>query len=605
MTAIVQTYALSGHIVEDTGNLVRVGPESAAQFLRVRDATVTYQVTTGGPTYTDTIPGLQAAVVYGSNPAVTTVDARLARYVTFITPAYGGVPPLQVATEGAYNFLSQQGYVIPLDICYLHHWNYYQNTGGVVLPPPGGSFAGGAVYGDLNSRSFSGGGSIPSNGAYYGHNSTYGCFFKAHALPTTKPWQLIYQSFVGGFLDVSLWADGTLHVYIQGTPSGGAASSASAGVPGTAIPLDTWLWLSTYFTGDQRDNSHYLAYAALWDAHGQIVGSVSFVVPNTGNPAFANDQQTGGFLVATPPAASTTTLPPPTDGTFRVARAAVFGTTGGNPIGFVGPPRAPFGATIAIAQSETPGTYQTLAAGNGQALTAASGSQFTVYPDGPLVGTGISYTVIGSALGLFVKATAYPATTTALLDLDCGAGGYLRIILTPAGAVYIEMTFGGGAVSINLTAGAVLPLHQYVWITLGAQGDTANNPAGLLYAAVIGQAGTVIGSVGPSTAYNIGGAGTFTGVLNMGVSRSNPAYLSVPADGSILLSKVIHGADAGSVDHPAALPRPTADRTGDTEDYLCRDGIGAAPILHDSSPNHHDAVAGAQGLIIKAEGPYA
>ena len=156
-TNVVQTFALSGHIVEDTGNLVRVGPEAAAQFVRVRDATVTYQVTTGGPTYTDTVPGLQAAVVYGSSPAVTTVDARLARYVTFITPAYGGVAPLQVAPEGAYNFYAQQGYVIPLDICYLHYWNYYQNTGGVVLPPPGGSWSGGGVVGTLTTGSWSGG----------------------------------------------------------------------------------------------------------------------------------------------------------------------------------------------------------------------------------------------------------------------------------------------------------------------------------------------------------------------------------------------------------------------------------------------------------------
>jgi len=154
---VVQTFALSGHIIEDTGNLVRVGPESAAQFLRVRDATVTYQLTTGGPTYTDTVPGLQAAVVYGSNPVKTTVDARVARYVTFITPAYGGVAPLQVVTEGYWNFIAQQGYVIPLDICFLQHWHYYQNTGGVVLPPPGGSWSGGAVAGTLNTGSWSGG----------------------------------------------------------------------------------------------------------------------------------------------------------------------------------------------------------------------------------------------------------------------------------------------------------------------------------------------------------------------------------------------------------------------------------------------------------------
>lgn len=245
---VVQTFALSGHIIEDTGNLVRVGPESAAQFLRVRDATVTYQVTTGGPTYTDTVPGLQAAVVYGSSPAMTTVDARLARYVTFITPAYGGVAPLQVAPEGAYNFLCQQGYIIPLDICYLHHWNYYQNTGGVVLPPSGGSFSGGGRVGAFDSHSFSGGGSVsgvsytvpsPNDGVGQHASTAFGFFVKVAAAPASDMILVDFDFGSSGYLRVKLTSTLRIEVDLSTLIGSGSISDIYNG----PIALHAYHWV--------------------------------------------------------------------------------------------------------------------------------------------------------------------------------------------------------------------------------------------------------------------------------------------------------------------------------------------------------------------------
>ncbi len=246
----VQTFALSGHIIEDTGNLLRVGPESAAQFLRVRDATVTYQVTTGGPTYTDTVPGLQAAVVYGSSPAVTTVDARLARYVTFIVPAYGGVAPLQVATESYFNYLCAQGYVVPLDICYLHHWNYYQNTGGVALAPPGGSVRGGGSYGAFDTQSINGGGSVSgfpftfagpfSNGA-----SQQGFVLRAPTAPASDTALLDFDFGGAGYYRFILDTSGRIRIQCALSTTGYPTVNVDLDITqGTPIPHAQWLWVA-------------------------------------------------------------------------------------------------------------------------------------------------------------------------------------------------------------------------------------------------------------------------------------------------------------------------------------------------------------------------
>lgn len=278
-TNVIQTFALSGHIIEDTGNLVRVGPESAAQFLRVRDATVTYQVTTGGPTYTDTVPGLQAAVVYGSTPPVTTVNAGLARYVTFITPAYGGVAPLQVATEGYYTFIAQQGYVIPLDICYLHHWNYYQNTGGVVLPPPGGSFGGSGYVGARDTHSFLGGGTVSGLSYYFGGNNAdstpaWGLFFKAPALPSSDVVLMDFNFGPAGYARAILSATGLVRVQ-----AAVAAFSMSADLDITAntpIPLNQWLWLSAH-TGHNYNHPGYVRGALT--GNGRLLADQSASVP--------------------------------------------------------------------------------------------------------------------------------------------------------------------------------------------------------------------------------------------------------------------------------------------------------------------------------------
>ncbi len=280
-TTIIQTFALSGHIIEDTGNLVRVGPESAAQFLRVRDATVTYQVTTGGPIYTDTVPGLQAAVVYGSSPAVTTVDARVARYVTFIVPAYGGTAPLQVATEGAYNYIAQQGYVIPLDICFLQHWHYYQNTGGVVLPPPGGSWLGGASLGAFDTRSWQGGGSVSGIAISYGtnnvdrHGLAAGVFFKFPSAPTGDMTLLDFNTGANGFLRVKLGT--TLAVTMELSITSLGAGSVAAVQPNILLP-NTWYWLAVGM--DKTSNAPGNPACQVTGPGGTIMGNGEIAVSN-------------------------------------------------------------------------------------------------------------------------------------------------------------------------------------------------------------------------------------------------------------------------------------------------------------------------------------
>lgn len=251
MTTIVQTFALSGHIIEDTGNLVRVGPESAAQFLRVRDATVTYQVTTGGPTYTDTVPGLQAAVVYGSSPALTTVDARVARYVTFIVPAYGGTASLRIAPEGYYNYLSQQGYVIPLDICYLHHWTYYQNTGGVVLPPPGGGAQGSGTFGAFLSQSAQGSGVMATANVNFRYGSIYaqsasifGMFFRFPAAPVGDTTLVDWNLSTAGYFRIKLGAN--LAVTMEYNANGTVVTSVV--VLANTLQPNVWYWLESHGT---------------------------------------------------------------------------------------------------------------------------------------------------------------------------------------------------------------------------------------------------------------------------------------------------------------------------------------------------------------------
>ncbi len=287
-TNIVQSFALSGHIIEDTGNLVRVGPESAAQFLRVRDATVTYQLTTGGPIYTDTVPELQPAIVYGSNPAKMTVDARVARYVTFIVPAYGGTAPLQVAPEGAYNFYAQQGYVIPLDICFLQHWHYYQNTGGVALPPPGGAAQGSGLLGAFLAQSTQGAGSVSNfpfryGSAYANGASHAGMFFRFPAAPVGDTTLWDWNLGTNGYFRVKLGADLSITVEYSlrdtsVTPNTTTVITSNVVLANTLHP-NTWYWLNTHGT---IENGPVYRYVAVAGPAGQAMGQSKTAEPTFG-----------------------------------------------------------------------------------------------------------------------------------------------------------------------------------------------------------------------------------------------------------------------------------------------------------------------------------
>jgi len=601
----VQTYALSGHIIEDTGNLVRVGPESAAQFLRVRDATVTYQVTTGGPTYTDTVPGLQAAVAYGSSPAVTTVDARLARYVTFIVPAYGGVAPLQVAPEAAYNFYAQQGYVIPLDICYLHHWNYYQNTGGVVLPPPGGSMSGGGTMGAFSSHAIQGGGVVTTpvafvlcgvednaHGGYHTEPSSQaGVWFKVDALPASATTLLDLTQDNSNYIRVTLNSDGSVH--LSTSLHGGAVSDAPVTAVGTPVAPRRWHFVGLCSQRNAAADNAEWQEAAVWTEGGVYLGTGTH---DTGVPY---DYRTLNALLGvgvTGAGGSAANFPNLAGWELSHPFITYHGNPWPNPT-IPGPTFGDFGIGdgLYFNMSETAGAQPTLAdTTNTPAHALTAGPQgMAVTADGPFGRVGVPYTSGTTSVNLFLKIGAAPGAETVLVDLDGAGAGWVRLSLTPAGTLHVAYQYDGAA-AVDLYAktldnSAILALQTNVWyfLSVGAYHVTLYQGAQKVSDT------TVVG----------GGSLNATVVVGWGApvrAAAAGAVLSAFPNDTVHKMSKLYIADTGGTIAPL-----TTDVAAGSVAYMCRDGLGVETILIDASGQNKPLAAAAQGLTINAEGPFA
>lgn len=286
---LFQTFAVSGQIVERPYNLLRVGPEAAAQFLLADPATVSYGLVTGGPAYTDTVQALVPAQVYGK-PGQTTVDLRVARYVTFLVPMQGkdaaGNPvaaptsTLYIADEGYFNFIAQQGYVIPLHYIWLHGWQIYQNTAGVATPPPGGAARGSGWMGAFLAQSVNGGGALANvnfkyGSAYAAAGSTYGLYFQFPSAPARDTCLFSVNLGTYGYYRVKLSADLSLtmeySLYDNAvTPATTLTESHVIVAAGTLQP-NTWYWHVGW--GNISNGPTYQNAVVLGPA-GAVVGSV-------------------------------------------------------------------------------------------------------------------------------------------------------------------------------------------------------------------------------------------------------------------------------------------------------------------------------------------
>jgi hypothetical protein len=247
----IQSMALSGQLQEPPFNLCRHGPENAAQYMLLSPATVRYSTVTSGAIYADTIPALTPARVYGKGPSINTVDTAAARYVLFIEPQYNGPAILWIAPEGYYNYICQQGFVIPLYYASLHLWQTYQGTGGVALPPPGGGAQGSGAFGAFLSQSAQGSGVMSTANINFRYGSVYaqsasqfGMFFRFPAAPVGDTTLVDWNLSTAGYFRIKLGAN--LAVTMEYNANGTVVSSVV--VLANTLQPNTWYWLESHGT---------------------------------------------------------------------------------------------------------------------------------------------------------------------------------------------------------------------------------------------------------------------------------------------------------------------------------------------------------------------
>jgi len=246
---LFSTFAVSGQMSMPAGNLARSGPVDQAMFFFWTDVSISYQLVTGGPTYTDTVHGLTPATVYGT--AKTTVDARAARFVIFIEPQRGGVAPLRVAPEAYYNYLAQQGYVIPLFYATWDQWTIYQNTAGIALPPPGGGAQGAGTFGAFLAQSAQGSGVMATANVNFRYGSVYaqsasqfGMFFRFPAAPVGDTTLVDWNLSTAGYFRIKLGAN--LAVTMEYNANGTIVTTVV--VLANTLQPNIWYWLESHGT---------------------------------------------------------------------------------------------------------------------------------------------------------------------------------------------------------------------------------------------------------------------------------------------------------------------------------------------------------------------
>jgi len=599
---LFQTYAVSGQVGEPHGNLARSGPVDQAMFYRWTAASVTYKLQTSGQTYTDTIAALTPARVYRTTK--TTVDLRASRYVVFTEPQRGGAATLWIADEGYYNFLAQQGYVIPLDYCWWDGMQIYQNTSGVATPPPGGSMTGGGVVGGYASQSFQGGGvsasslllvldGIESNASNDPNksesSSQWGTWFKVDALPPGPTTLLDLTADDGsGYMRYLLYADGSVHMLTSLYGLSGDTIIVPASSP---IAPRRWYWLGGASQRWASNNNHQWNGGGVWSEGGVLLNQGFY---DTGQP-YALRFMTAPLRIGVGGAGATAANAPNRAG-WQFARPCVFlhSNTWAN-IYNLAPTTSNYGGVDGVAYNsqEPAGAVPSLADTSGQTARAlrAGPQGMAVVTDGPFAdATGPLYDSATTPIGFFLKVTGAPAAETLLVDATAGALGWVRASLTPAGTLHVAYQYYGAA-AVDLiartpdnTANLVLPTNSWLWISVGA------------YHVVVYQGATPLADTTAS------GAGSLSGRVVLGWGAPTRPYETLagwPNDAGHKMSK-LSIANRGGVMTPLA-----ADPAGGNVVYACRDGLGPEATLLDSSGNALALVAAAQGITVNAEGPYA
>lgn len=600
----IQSLAISGHLVETPFNLARHGPENAVQFMLLAPATVRYQLITGGPVYADTLPALTPALVYGKTDGSNTVDVSLARYVIFTVPVRGGPAILYIAPEGYWNYIVQQGFVIPLYYAWLHAWQVYQGTGGVATPPPGGSMTGGGVVGGYASQSFQGGGvsasslllvldGIEDNASNDPNkselSSQWGTWFKVDALPSGPTTLLdLTADDASGYIRYLLYPDGSVHML---TSLYGLSGDTTIVPSATPVAPRRWYWLGGASQRWAYNNNHQWNGGGIW-AEGGVLLNQGFY--DTGQP-YALRFMTAPLRIGVGGAGATAANAPNRSG-WQFARPCVLlhSNSWAN-IYNLAPTTGNYGGVggVGYNSQEPAGAAPSIADTSGQTARAlrAGPQGMAVVTDGPFADASCPLYDSGSTpIGFFLKVGAAPAAETLLVDATAGALGWVRASLTPAGTLHVAYQYYGAA-AVDLiartpdnTANVVLPTNSWLWISVGA------------YHVVVYQGATPLADTTAS------GAGSLSGRVVLGWGAPTRPYemlAGFPNDAGHKMSK-LYIANRGGAMTPLA-----ADPAAGNIVYACRDGLGAQTLLLDSSGNALPLVAAAQGITVAVEGPYA
>jgi hypothetical protein len=199
---------------------------------------------------------------------------------------------------------------------------------------------------------------------------------------------------------------------------------------------------------------------------------------------------------------------------------------------------------------------------------------------------------------MYFLCTSYPASQTTIYDFDSGANGYERTSITSAGHVIAEFKNAGVTYSHDL---GVAPLNQWCWVSTATSLNIADNNALFCISILYDGSGGTIGSDSTSVLNMATNRDTvFTAVLSFGEPGSG-SYAAAPNNGTMKFSKFRHRNASGV---GVTLPPLSSDTTGDINDFMARQAVGAAATLDDTGTANQDATAGSQGLTINAVGPY-
>lgn len=244
-----------------------------------------------------------------------------------------------------------------------------------------------------------------------------------------------------------------------------------------------------------------------------------------------------------------------------------------------------------------------------------------LYVGADVSGSGVPAT----RLGCFVKTNTVYTHTTALMDAQFGALGYLRAIWTPAENFVAEALYRGISQRIVLTPGGyVFMANHWYWVALSLsahQGSgagykmTLSGQVSLIGGAVEGvvsQESDISGAPGlPSSGFDL-----VSSSLGWGVPLSssyNPFPKAIGDELTELVVETTNGAalllSGGDLRTPLGVP--SAQLTPTSTPYIvalyhCDDPLGSNQVVHDATTNHYDLAAATDfnGDLILRDSPF-